>query len=122
MRPNNIFKILLIDCSGEQRDAKKLLPYGLKTCRGVKCNISFISVAYPNYNNDRNYSENIVCMTIFYYVFTGLQMVEEFEKYHDHMYYKCNLCAAHGKLDAMYHHLIGNKHTERYIVSSWRNI
>ncbi|XP_037796642.1 uncharacterized protein LOC119591960 [Penaeus monodon] len=48
----------------------------------------------------------------------GLQMVEEFEKYHDHMYYKCNLCAAHGKLDAMYHHLIGNKHTERYIKSA----
>lgn len=61
-------------------------------------------------------------ITIFCYVFTGLQMVEEYEKYPEHMYYKCNLCAAHGKLDAMYHHLIGNKHTERYIVSCWRSI
>ncbi|XP_042858166.1 uncharacterized protein LOC122244355 [Penaeus japonicus] len=48
----------------------------------------------------------------------GLQMVEEFEKYRHHVYYKCNLCAAHGKLDVMYHHLIGKKHTERYIKSA----
>ncbi|XP_068247096.1 uncharacterized protein [Palaemon carinicauda] len=49
----------------------------------------------------------------------GLQMVEEYRKSlrHDDPYYKCNLCAAHGKTDAMLNHLISKKHTEKYIKS-----
>ncbi|XP_064092901.1 uncharacterized protein LOC135205737 isoform X2 [Macrobrachium nipponense] len=45
----------------------------------------------------------------------GLQMVEEYINRRGNQYYKCMLCAAHGKLDMMYQHLIGKKHTEKYI-------
>lgn len=48
---------------------------------------------------------------------SGLQMVEQYENGRGLTYFKCNLCAAHGKLDTMYHHLIGKKHTVKYIVS-----
>ncbi|XP_045583294.1 uncharacterized protein [Procambarus clarkii] len=48
----------------------------------------------------------------------GLQLVEEYVRGRGSPYYKCNLCGAHGKLDTMYHHLIGRKHTEKYIKSS----
>lgn len=48
----------------------------------------------------------------------GLQMVEEYEKAHSSWsYYKCNLCGAHGKLEPIYKHIIGNRHTEKYIKS-----
>ncbi|KAG7166022.1 uncharacterized protein LOC121870015 [Homarus americanus] len=47
----------------------------------------------------------------------GLQMVEEYDRGHGTTYYKCILCGAHGKLDTMYHHLIGKKHTDKYIKS-----
>ncbi|XP_045113275.1 uncharacterized protein LOC123505692 isoform X2 [Portunus trituberculatus] len=48
----------------------------------------------------------------------GLQMVEVYEKmYHSWSYYKCNLCGAHGRLEAIYKHIIGNRHTEKYIKS-----
>lgn len=48
----------------------------------------------------------------------GLQVVEEYEKEHSSWrYYKCNLCGAHGRLEAMYKHIIGNRHTEKYIRS-----
>ena len=44
-------------------------------------------------------------------------MIEQYEKVAGSWsYYKCNLCAAHGKLDAIYKHIIGNRHTEKYIV------
>lgn len=44
-------------------------------------------------------------------------MIEEYEKGHSSWsYYKCNLCGAHGKLEPMYKHIIGNRHTEKYIV------
>lgn len=44
-------------------------------------------------------------------------MVEEYSRGTVQRYYKCILCGAHGKLDHMYYHVIGNKHTEKYIVS-----
>lgn len=46
----------------------------------------------------------------------GLQMVEEFRvNSASKTYFKCNLCGAHGRMDSMYYHLIGVKHTEKYI-------
>ncbi|XP_047494583.1 uncharacterized protein LOC125042761 isoform X2 [Penaeus chinensis] len=48
----------------------------------------------------------------------GLQMIEEYTQGFGPSYYKCILCAAHGKIDPMYHHVIGKKHTEKYI--RWR--
>lgn len=48
----------------------------------------------------------------------GLQMIEEYACSHRSPYFKCNLCGAHGKLDSMYHHAIGNRHTEKYIKSA----
>ncbi|XP_071531381.1 uncharacterized protein [Panulirus ornatus] len=48
----------------------------------------------------------------------GLQMVEGYDKGKGYTYYKCNLCGAHGKLDTMYLHLIGKRHTEKYIKSA----
>ncbi|KAG0716399.1 hypothetical protein GWK47_009789 [Chionoecetes opilio] len=46
----------------------------------------------------------------------SLQMVEEYVKVPGHKrYYKCNLCGAHGKLESIYKHLIGSRHTEKYI-------
>ncbi|XP_071532066.1 uncharacterized protein [Panulirus ornatus] len=46
----------------------------------------------------------------------GLQLVEEFrETEGSDPYFKCNLCGSHGTLNSMYYHLIGPKHTERYI-------
>ncbi|XP_069995554.1 uncharacterized protein [Penaeus vannamei] len=48
----------------------------------------------------------------------GLQMIEEYTKGCGPSYYKCLLCGAHGKIDPMYHHVIGKKHTEKYI--RWR--
>ncbi|XP_066970581.1 uncharacterized protein [Macrobrachium rosenbergii] len=47
----------------------------------------------------------------------GLQMVEEYINRRGNQYYKCILCGAHGKIDMMYQHLIGKKHTEKYIRS-----
>lgn len=44
-------------------------------------------------------------------------MIEEYTKGCGPSYYKCLLCGAHGKIDPMYHHVIGKKHTEKYIVS-----
>ncbi|CAL4122371.1 unnamed protein product, partial [Meganyctiphanes norvegica] len=44
----------------------------------------------------------------------GLQMLEEYQN-RGKSYYKCILCGAHGRLDAMYKHVVGTKHTERYI-------
>ncbi|XP_066970578.1 uncharacterized protein [Macrobrachium rosenbergii] len=44
-------------------------------------------------------------------------MVEEYINRRGNQYYKCILCGAHGKIDIMYHHLIGKKHTEKYIRS-----
>ncbi|KAK4296497.1 hypothetical protein Pmani_031007 [Petrolisthes manimaculis] len=49
----------------------------------------------------------------------GLQMVEEYSKGNGPSYYKCNLCGAHGKMDHMYYHVIGKKHIEKYIKSSF---
>lgn len=48
---------------------------------------------------------------------TGLQMVEEYLRVAAPSYYKCIMCGAHGKLEHMYYHIIGKKHTEKYIVS-----
>ncbi|XP_042862674.1 uncharacterized protein LOC122247458 [Penaeus japonicus] len=48
----------------------------------------------------------------------GIQMIEEYTKDVGPSYYKCILCAAHGKIDPMYHHVVGKKHTEKYI--RWR--
>ncbi|XP_037794300.1 uncharacterized protein LOC119589805 isoform X2 [Penaeus monodon] len=48
----------------------------------------------------------------------GLQMIEEYTQGCGPSYYKCILCAAHGKIDPMYHHVIGKNHTEKYI--RWR--
>ncbi|XP_063589914.1 uncharacterized protein LOC134766879 [Penaeus indicus] len=48
----------------------------------------------------------------------GLQMIEEYTQDFGPSYYKCILCAAHGKIDPMYHHVVGKKHTEKYI--RWR--
>ncbi|XP_042865530.1 uncharacterized protein LOC122249053 [Penaeus japonicus] len=46
----------------------------------------------------------------------GLQMVEAFQGApRTKLYFKCNLCGAHGRIDSMYFHLIGTKHTEKYI-------
>ncbi|KAK3859692.1 hypothetical protein Pcinc_034211 [Petrolisthes cinctipes] len=50
----------------------------------------------------------------------GLQMVEEYTQGEGSSYYKCNLCGAHGKLDHIYYHIIGTKHTEKYIRSSYK--
>ncbi|XP_068210859.1 uncharacterized protein [Palaemon carinicauda] len=47
----------------------------------------------------------------------GLQMIEEYINHKGNMYYICKMCAAHGKMETMYHHIIGKKHTERYIRS-----
>ncbi|KAK3869503.1 hypothetical protein Pcinc_025199 [Petrolisthes cinctipes] len=49
----------------------------------------------------------------------GLQMVEEYSRGNGPSYYKCNLCGAHGKIDHMYYHVIGKKHIEKYIKSSY---
>ncbi|XP_047500608.1 uncharacterized protein LOC125046737 isoform X2 [Penaeus chinensis] len=46
----------------------------------------------------------------------GLHMVEEFQvTSRSKAYFKCNLCGAHGRMDSMYYHLIGVKHTEKYL-------
>lgn len=49
----------------------------------------------------------------------GLQMIEEYQERPSggKRYYKCILCGAHGKLDSIYWHTIGNRHTEKYIKS-----
>lgn len=48
----------------------------------------------------------------------GLQMIEQYEKIPGSWsYYKCNLCGAHGKLEAIYRHTVGSRHTEKYIKS-----
>ncbi|XP_069975789.1 uncharacterized protein [Penaeus vannamei] len=44
----------------------------------------------------------------------GLNMIEEI-KTGKKVYYKCILCGAHSDVDSMYNHVIGAKHTERYI-------
>ncbi|XP_042861949.1 uncharacterized protein LOC122247049 [Penaeus japonicus] len=44
----------------------------------------------------------------------GLQMIEEY-KTGKKIYYKCILCGAHSDVESMYNHVIGAKHTERYI-------
>nr|XP_027226410.1 uncharacterized protein LOC113818389 [Penaeus vannamei] len=41
-------------------------------------------------------------------------MIEEI-KTGKKVYYKCILCGAHSDVDSMYNHVIGAKHTERYI-------
>ena len=45
-------------------------------------------------------------------------MVEEYVD-KTRFYYKCNLCGAHGKVEPMLKHLLGDKHTDKYIVSSY---
>ncbi|KAL7646990.1 UNVERIFIED_CONTAM: hypothetical protein RMT77_002247 [Armadillidium vulgare] len=45
----------------------------------------------------------------------GLQYVEAYDDGRGRFYYKCNLCGAHGKADGLYYHLIGDKHTDKYI-------
>ncbi|XP_066953734.1 uncharacterized protein [Macrobrachium rosenbergii] len=47
----------------------------------------------------------------------GLMMVEEYRKHSKHRepYYKCNLCAVHGRRDVMLNHLVGDEHTDKYI-------
>lgn len=44
----------------------------------------------------------------------GVEMLEEYQN-RGKSYYKCILCGAHGRLDAMYKHATGTKHTEKYI-------
>ncbi|XP_064088676.1 uncharacterized protein LOC135203030 isoform X2 [Macrobrachium nipponense] len=47
----------------------------------------------------------------------GLMMVEEYRKHSKHKepYYKCNLCGVHGRTELMLKHLVGDKHTAKYI-------
>ncbi|ROT75187.1 hypothetical protein C7M84_006271 [Penaeus vannamei] len=44
----------------------------------------------------------------------GLQMVEEFYV-PGKLYYKCILCGYHEKMEAMYNHVVGTEHTDKYI-------
>ncbi|XP_047492550.1 uncharacterized protein LOC125041564 isoform X1 [Penaeus chinensis] len=44
----------------------------------------------------------------------GLQMVEEF-CVPGKLYYKCILCGNHGKMQAMYDHVVGGEHMKKYI-------
>ncbi|XP_066953698.1 uncharacterized protein [Macrobrachium rosenbergii] len=46
----------------------------------------------------------------------GLQMVEGYRRNpRDEPYYRCNLCLAHGQTPGVFNHIIGKKHTEKYI-------
>lgn len=47
----------------------------------------------------------------------GLQMLEEYQN-RGKSYYRCILCTAHGKLDTMYKHVTGTRHTEKYLKVS----
>lgn len=44
----------------------------------------------------------------------GIEMLEEYQN-RGKSYFKCILCGAHGRLDAMYKHATGPKHTEKFI-------
>lgn len=46
----------------------------------------------------------------------GIHLIESY-CYRKHLapYYKCILCGAHGKREAIYKHLIGDKHTDKFI-------
>ncbi|XP_076043795.1 uncharacterized protein LOC143026895 [Oratosquilla oratoria] len=48
----------------------------------------------------------------------GLQFLEEFWKGSRRVYYRCILCGAHGKIDAMYNHMVGARHVEKYIKTT----
>jgi len=46
----------------------------------------------------------------------GVHMVEQYiSRRKPQAYYKCLLCGAHGRLDAIVKHMIGDKHTDKYI-------
>ncbi|RXG51813.1 hypothetical protein Avbf_10096 [Armadillidium vulgare] len=45
----------------------------------------------------------------------GLQYIEAYEDDPDSVYYKCNLCGDHGDKCYIYHHVIGDQHTDKYI-------
>ena len=48
---------------------------------------------------------------------TGLHKMEEYRHSTGRRYYMCTLCHAHGRSEDMFKHFIGDKHTDKYLVS-----